>query len=236
MSESPPIRPAATVVLIRGTLAPEVLLLLRHAEQGFLAGVWVFPGGRVGLSDGQDEIGARRAAVRETWEEAGILLRDPVRVALPGEPRQGDWNGAERWPLWCFARWVTPAGVPRRFDTRFFVTRVASIEAVPDQSEVTEALWLDPGLALERHRAGGLPLAPPTYWALEAMRRLGTPEAMEAWAIERERAGVTPLHPSLAFEQGAMVVGADTSILPLPPGEPVSGRLELISGVWHPIA
>ena len=229
--DEPPIRPASTLILVRGQ--GEVLLLLRSAGHGFLANMWVFPGGRVDQVDGPDERGARRAAVRETWEEAGILLGEEARSAAPGEAREGVTFETEPWPMVSFARWVTPRGERRRYDTRFYLARVPHVEAAPDLGEVTQARWLTPAAALEQHRVNALPMAPPTFWSLEALRRLETVEAMLAWAREQERRGFGPIETTLAFEQGAMIVATDRESLPLPAGESVSGRLRLVRGVWH---
>jgi len=207
--------------------------VLRGRGHGFLANMWVFPGGRVDEADGVDDLGARRAAVRETWEEAGILLARQVRTALPGEAREGSAIQGEPWPMAFFSRWVTPRGERRRFDTRFYATRVPWVEAEPDLGEVTHARWITPADALALHREAGLPMAPPTFWTLEALRRLETAEAMLAWAQERERVGVSaPIETTLAFEHGAMIVASDPAALPLPRGEPTSGRLRLVRGVW----
>ncbi len=95
-------QPAATVVLLRaGRAMPEVLLLRRSSKLAFHGGAWVFPGGRVDLDAGEsaDDAGARRAAVREAHEEAGLVL-DPAALV----------------PL---SHWTTPEGQPRRFATWF---------------------------------------------------------------------------------------------------------------------
>lgn len=232
-----PIRPASTIVLVRGESEPEILLLFRHAQHGFMPNIWVFPGGRVDAADGEGELAARRAAVRETWEEAGILLAGCVRTAGPDEARDAAaiaLAGGELWPMACFARWLTPLGEKRRFDTRFYVARVpAGVDAAPDRGEVTDALWITPSAALERHRAGTLALTPPTWWSLETMRRLGSSKAISAWANEVEPA-VTCVEPTLVLEAGTIVVSAVSEQLRLPPGEGVSGRLKLVGGVWLP--
>ncbi|MEY2404778.1 MAG: hypothetical protein QOD38_2329, partial [Acidimicrobiaceae bacterium] len=72
----PPPIPAATVVLVRDGAGGLETLMLRRNAHGAFGGMWVFPGGRVDPDDGEDEIGARRAAVRETMEEASLVL-DP---------------------------------------------------------------------------------------------------------------------------------------------------------------
>ena len=203
-----PVRPAATIVLMRGD-APEVLLLLRHGQHGFMPNIWVFPGGRVEATDGEGDLGARRAAVRETREEAGVVLAEDT------------WLGE-------LPRWVTPVGEKRRFDTRFFAACVpVDCCATADQSEVIDALWLTPAAALERHDEGKLALAPPTWWSLEILRRLGTVDAVRAWT---DTTPVARIEPKLALEAGGVTVNAvDIAV----PGEPVSGRLSLVKGVWR---
>lgn len=214
----PPIRPASTVVLVRRAVAAEVLLLLRHGRHGFMPNMWVFPGGRIEDDDGEGDLGARRAALRETSEEAGIEL-------------------PESHPMAYFARWVTPVGERKRYDTRFYLSEVEpEVEAIPDRGEVIEAQWVAPGSALKRHARGELALAPPTLFAFAALDRLASVEAMVGWAREMERAGVAPITPQLAFEGGTVVVSVPPEHLALPPGEPVSGRLRLVRGVWREVA
>lgn len=206
-----PVRPAATIVLMRG-LGPEVLLLLRHGQQGFMPNIWVFPGGRIDEADGEGDLGARRAALRETREEAGI--------DLPADT----WLGE-------LPRWVTPVGEKRRFDTRFFAACVPDdCCAVADQSEVIDARWLTPEAALDEHREGRLALAPPTWWSLEILRRLGSVEALRAWT---DSTPVARIEPKLVLEAGGVTVNAVDIVVP---GEPVSGRLSLVRGVWRPVS
>jgi ADP-ribose pyrophosphatase YjhB (NUDIX family) len=177
--------------------------------------IWVFPGGRIEEADGPGDLGARRAAIRETHEEAGIAL-------------------AADHPAAYFARWVTPTGERRRFDTRFFLSEVdAETSAVADQGEVIEARWVRPEEAISRHARGELSLAPPTLWAFEALRRLGHARAMLDWAHSLERAGVEAVTPQLALVDGTVEVSVPPDRLGLPPGEPVSGRLRLVKGIWQ---
>lgn len=228
MSEAPEARPAATVALVRagpeGGAGLEVLLALRHAKMAFMGQVWVFPGGKVdaedllgeGRPDGPSDadLGARRAAIRETHEEVGITLGGPDDL-IP------------------FARWVTPASEPRRFDTRFYLAVVPrGLELTLATDELSAALWLTPAEALARHGRGELALAPPTWWTLEALRRTGDLTATAAWARGEATRGLPPLTPTLRLEGGGVVVSVPGEAVPLPSGEPVSGRLVMRRGVW----
>jgi 8-oxo-dGTP pyrophosphatase MutT (NUDIX family) len=150
--------PAATVVVARdGDDGLEVLLLRRNARPPF-AGMWVFPGGRVEPGDadpqrpGDDLAAARRAAVRETEEEAGIVL---------------DIDG-----LVPYAHWTPPGTTPRRFTTWFFLAPAPATLVVVDGTEIHEGAWLAPAEALRRRDSTEIELAPPTWvtlWQLSAV-------------------------------------------------------------------
>lgn len=140
--------PAATLVVVRdGAPGLEVLLLERMPREEGKSSPWVFPGGRVeeGDREGEDPVAhARRAAVRETHEEAGL-----------------DLAGAE---LDLISRWITPKLGTRRFDTWFFLTHLEhAAEVRVDGSEIRSHRWLRPATALEAFHAGELRLAPPTF-------------------------------------------------------------------------
>jgi 8-oxo-dGTP pyrophosphatase MutT (NUDIX family) len=159
-------RPAATVVLVQGRRPWELLLVHRPGGADFAPGAYVFPGGTVHEGDGAGEDAIRAAAVRELFEEAGILLArsagrlardsDCVKVrslveggALFGQAlaRLGLEPALDR--LVMFARWVTPAQMRRRFDTRFFLARLPAGQSVrPQEGEVTDWLWVAPDRAL----------------------------------------------------------------------------------------
>lgn len=146
--ETPAI-PAATVVLLREAPGPEVLMVHKTSKVAF-GGMWVFPGGRIDAGDYEDagdhEAAARRAAVRETWEEAGIVTdRDEF--------------------VW-FAHWTPPPSTPRRFATWFFAARADHHDVSVDGGEIQDHVWLSPARALERHAAGEIDLAPPTWVTL----------------------------------------------------------------------
>ncbi len=151
-------RPAATVVLLRdGVGATEVLLVRRNAQLSFHGGAWVFPGGRIDAQDYGDRAldvvaAARRAAAREAREEAGVVVQ-------PDE-------------LTLFSRWITPASLPKRFDTWFFVGRAADQVVRVDGGEIHDHQWVAPSAALEAQRAGRLDLPPPTWVTLARLAQL----------------------------------------------------------------
>lgn len=189
-------RSAATVILLRDADALEVLMLRRHKRSGFAASAWVFPGGVVDLGDaavGEDnwtgiqpasltdrfDLAAEQvlamhvAAVRETFEEAGVLLAHhqddaPVDVTDPAvvEFRHllNDRQTKANWPAFltaqklvldlggvtCLSRWITPVAEPRRYDTYFFVAKLPDgAQPAADLVETTEARWITPADALD---------------------------------------------------------------------------------------
>lgn len=212
-SPAPP-RPAATVVLLRdGEDGAETFLLRRNRSSGFVPGAFVFPGGRVDAADADPALAARAldlpqepepawwmAALRETFEETGVLLAEPAAGAADAAlvVRLRDDLLEDRTTLAAvldalaarpdFARmahiahWITPVAEPRRYDTRFFLAAVpAGVEATPDAREMSEACWIRPAAALERFRAGELPMVFPTVHTLELLAPFETAAAaMEA--------------------------------------------------------
>ncbi|OZB12286.1 MAG: MBL fold metallo-hydrolase [Marinobacter sp. 34-60-7] len=219
------IRPAATLVLTRDTAdGIEVLLLQRTWEAVFLPGYYVFPGGAVdanetlaqehirGVSDSVisqtmslDEGGAdyMLAAVRECFEEAGVLLAvdaagDWVRPdhAVHGD-RQAVFANEVTLAEVCarhglsipldrlayLGHWVTPPGPPRRFDTRFFVAVAPDgQQAHHDGEETIDHVWVSPAQALEEHRAGKRLLGLPTIRTLRVLSDFDTTEALMRYA------------------------------------------------------
>jgi 8-oxo-dGTP pyrophosphatase MutT (NUDIX family) len=145
--------PAATVVLVRdGGSGLETLLLRRNSKIAF-GGMWVFPGGRIdesdwhGLARSDELAAARRAAVRETREEAGLAITEGTLVAL--------------------SHWSPPAIAPKRFLTWFFLAPATSELVTIDRGEIHEHVWLRPADALARRNALEIELAPPTWVTLE---------------------------------------------------------------------
>jgi 8-oxo-dGTP pyrophosphatase MutT (NUDIX family) len=153
--------------VVRGREPWELLLVHRPGGADFAPGAYVFPGGTVHADDlgWGDEI--RMAAVREVFEEVGLLLArqgrrfarqpdsDRVRALVEGGKsfdealRESALEPAlDR--LVYFARWVTPAQMRRRFDARFFLARVPPGQEVkPQEGEVTDWLWIAPTKALD---------------------------------------------------------------------------------------
>ncbi|WP_249010321.1 NUDIX hydrolase [Conexibacter sp. DBS9H8] len=167
--------PAATVILLRDPL--EVLMVKRHQDLAFMGGFWVFPGGRVDAEDGSAEAAARR----ELAEETGIVLPEASEL-VP------------------FARWITPLGLPKRFDTWFFLVHaegaLAASTAVVDGSEIVAARWLSPAEAL----ADPGSLAFPTRTQLQLLAR--QPSATAALATARETPVVT-VEPEIVRDGGS---------------------------------
>jgi 8-oxo-dGTP pyrophosphatase MutT (NUDIX family) len=219
---SVPIRDAATVMLLRdGPTGIEVQMLRRNLASDFVGGAYVFPGGAVDPEDSGPEVESVArgrtdtsasellgiesgglafwvAAIRESFEEAGLLLAvddeevvvdlhaDPVvaerfvhhrRAVDSGELRLVDLCRAEGLRLAVdsmqyFSRWITPFGAPRRYDTRFFVAHAPTAQTpLHDDREVIASLWIGPDEALARHAAGEFELIFPTVRSLEALQR-----------------------------------------------------------------
>jgi 8-oxo-dGTP pyrophosphatase MutT (NUDIX family) len=146
--KSEAVAPAATVVVLRNTRAGfELLLVQRASELAFHGGAWVFPGGRVDAADRReatDEIElARRAAVREASEEAGLLLSPQSLLPI--------------------AHWTTPKGRARRFATWFFLAESTDGAVEVDGHEIKRHRWISPAAALSLQAAGELVLPVPTF-------------------------------------------------------------------------
>src|SRR5256884_4147628 len=169
-------RPSATVLLIRDGDPWELLLVHRPGGAGFAPGAYVFPGGTVHEDDRAwgDETAA--AAIRELFEETGILLarrdRDLANDADCASLRSAIERGASFGgamsalhfepsfdELVMFARWVTPAQLRRRFDARFYLARLPALQTIhPQAGEVTDWRGVAPRRALAT--TGGAPRVP----------------------------------------------------------------------------
>jgi 8-oxo-dGTP pyrophosphatase MutT (NUDIX family) len=221
INDGPPVtpRPSATVLLVRGTRPWELLLMRRPGGADFAPGAYVFPGGSVHGEDAQwpDEI--RAAAVRELFEEVGILLaRRSGRVARNADCRavrslvgQGSTftdalraRGLEpaHDRLVMFSRWITPARLSRRFDTRFFFARLPAGQTItPQEGEVTDWLWIAPERALAET---SLTLVYATRAVLESVALGASSSALMARA--RRRREIPIVEPRLVQTQSGWEV------------------------------
>ena len=168
-------REAATVIVLRGSGdALEVLLVKRNPAQRFMGGAWVFPGGAV---DSDED--SRLAGVREVLEEAAVSLPDAEALIE-------------------FSRWITPAQVKIRFDTRFYLV-AAPDDAVPevDGEECVDIGWFSPHGALEAYEREEILLVFPTIKTLEQLMPFGSADELLGWATGRE---VVPIEPRVVME------------------------------------
>jgi len=232
--------PAATVVLARdGAAGLEVLLLKRHRSSGFVPGAYVFPGGRVDAADRDAGALARMdglpaplrpdaaywvAAVRETFEETGVLIG--MRAAGAESAALAEWRERllndqatlgdmldtlqlrlDMRRMIELAHWITPIAEPRRYDTRFFLAApLGGADVRIDEREMTQALWLTPDDALRRFRAGGLPMVFPTVHTLQKLSEFRTAtQALEAL----RGASVKPFLPKLVRKPEGVTIQLD---------------------------
>ena len=157
------IRFASTVVVLRDSdVGLETLMLKRASNLAFFGGAWVFPGGKIEPEDGDLVNGlleaARVAGARELFEEAGIQVDADDLVP--------------------FARWITPPGRTRRFDTLYFAVCSPNTEVRLDLTESDEHRWLTPTAALEACDRGEIEVPPPTYVTLAQLA--GLPDVKQA--------------------------------------------------------
>lgn len=251
-----PARDSATVVLLRdGDRGVEAYLLRRVTSMAFAAGMHVFPGGSVDPRDetvppscwagqpAQDWAQVLRAteslatalvcaAVRETFEETGVLLAGPSATEVLADVSDDSWE-ADRQALLDrssslagmltrrrlrlradllrpWARWVTPEIEPRRYDTRFFVAAMPSGQRTRHVGGEADAVaWWTPGQALDAAAANEVGLLPPTAVTLDELSVYPTVAAVLAAADARD---VGPVLPRIVLD------GADAVVLL--PGEP----------------
>jgi len=243
-------RDAATVVILRtpaGGTGVEVLMLRRTAAMKFAPGAYVFPGGSVDPADYGAEVGwhgpsaaefgarlgapaevARAlvcAAVRETFEESGVLLageNDCGPLAAPSGPsweadrlavasgalklaellsRRGLVLRADLLVPW--ARWITPEGESRRFDARFFVAALPDgQEAVGHEAEADHVAWLRPAGAIDSAKAGEISLLPPTATTLNDFATAVAAGGGLADILAMRRT-IEPVQPRLVLDNGS---------------------------------
>jgi len=264
------LRDAATVLILRDGEpdaegdALEVFMLRRNLNSDFVGGAYVFPGGAVDPEDRFDDLeavcegrtdldasarlGIERgglafwvAAIRESFEEAGVLLAyhadgevirldDDETVERFARHRTAVDTKARRLveicdeerlrlavgSIWYFGHWITPEGSPRRYDTRFFVTGAPPAQTpLHDDHEVIANLWVRPKEALARHGEGTYEMLPPTIASLRAVARF--PTAAEALAAATEIVDVPTIQPRVILLEG----GGARIVLP---GDPEYGE------------
>jgi 8-oxo-dGTP pyrophosphatase MutT (NUDIX family) len=242
-------RHAATVMLLRDTAAgPEVYVLRRQATMDFASGQYVFPGGSVDTRDetidvewigpGPDywgkvfhagtelAVAIVCAAIRETFEESGVLLAGPDADTVVADTSGPDWE-ADRVALinrelsfaeflsrrglvlradlvvpW--AHWITPAFEPKRFDTRFFVAALPAGQVTREFGEEADQVeWVRPAAALERFATGEMAIMPPTLISLAELAEY--PSVADAMAASAGR-DIEPVEPHVVERDGGVVL------------------------------
>jgi len=236
------VRDAATVILLRPVAdgQTEVYLLRRLSSMAFAPGAYVFPGGKVDDRDAEgghgwagpppEEMAAAlgvpgsaaatliRAAVRETFEECGVLLAGPTPGRVVTEVTGPEWEADQQALvagsvslaqllirrglvlrgdlLRPWSRWVTPEPEPRRYDTRFFVAAMPPQQrAAGGTGESDRAAWLRPAAAVEAATAGELTMLPPTRITLAELAEY--PSVAAIMAADRP---ITPRRPVVRLD------------------------------------
>jgi len=237
------IRPAATVMLIADRPDLQVFMMERNANIVFAGGMWVFPGGRVDANDDPktfQKLSTHRsdeeasylmdldkgglsyyiAAIRESFEEAGILLaldkdsHEPLSLkgkqnSARFEVHRDSVNASERdfleiieeenlildaGAMHYIARWVTPKGPPRRYDTRFFISRMPENQIpLHDDNELVHSEWISPQKILDKVAAEEMVLMSPTLRMVQSLARFSSADEVIASAsanLPDERARV----------------------------------------------
>ncbi len=255
---------ASTIVLVRTSRHEniEVLMLKRNMQSGYVPGAHIFPGGEVDVADYAEdamalchgitnEQASKRlgnttsglawwgAAIRECFEEVGLLLATPAtsptgelvsldspkdierfkeyRSSVTAHPEQmvfvcrdeGLQLAASN--LHYFSHWITPHGAPRRYDTRFFLAVAPSRQSpLPDSREIVEAVWITPQDALAQHASGTFDMLLPTVKTLEQLSRFDNVATLLEWAAALEH--IPTIQPRMRAENGSITV--------LIPGDP----------------
>ncbi len=239
LAENDKIRPSSTVVVVRaGKNDPEIFMVRRHPQSSF-SSAYAFPGGVVDPADTEvheycaditsAEANARlgvedngldyySAAIRELFEETGILLADlssldediaSVRDALnEGSQDWADFVRRKQLSLHCgelhyFNHWITPSTEPKRYTTRFFLT------TLPDDQngehcggELTESCWITATDMLAAERRGDVKLIYPTVKSLESIARYRSLEELVEWARSCVEWGLTTMQPVIIERNG----------------------------------
>ncbi|WP_329266095.1 NUDIX hydrolase [Streptomyces pseudovenezuelae] len=242
-------RRAATVMLLKdGPAGTVVHMLRRRASMAFAGGAYAYPGGGVDPRDdehqihwagptrawwaarlGVDETTAQAivcAAVRETYEEAGVLLAGPTAESVVGDTTGAEWETdraalvarelsfaefLERRGLvlrsdllGAWTRWITPEFEPRRYDTWFFVAALPQGQRTRNAStEADRTVWIRPEDAADGYDKGELLMMPPTIATLRQLTAYGTAAAALAAAPDRD---LTPVLARARLVDGEIVL------------------------------
>lgn len=232
-------RPSSTVVLVRpGVAEPELFMVLRHAKSSFGA-AHAFPGGVLDPEDNavhdyctgiaaktadanlgvkKDGLDYYSAAIRELFEESGVLLADPgavpeglaaARDAL--NDRSDNWADfvrRNRLALQCeqlhyFSHWITPTPLRKRYSTRFFLAVMPADQVASHCGwELTDSCWITASDALAAGRTGDIKLHFPTIKTLESIARHKTFDALVDWASSCVEWGVTSILAKIIDRDG----------------------------------
>jgi 8-oxo-dGTP pyrophosphatase MutT (NUDIX family) len=182
---------AATVVLLRdGEPGLECLMLHKNRGQAF-GGAWVFPGGRVEAEEGTGLEGARRAAVREVFEETGLRIEAGDLVPM--------------------AHWSPPPNAPKRYLTWFFATALpaGAADVVVDGGEIGDHVWTTPQEAFARHARGEIEMLPPTWMTLH---RIGRHDDVAAALADAADHPIQRFSTRMAVDQGHLVALWDPDV------------------------
>ncbi|MEQ8747527.1 NUDIX hydrolase [Pyruvatibacter sp.] len=237
-----PLIPAATILMLRdGDTGLEVFMVVRHHQIDFASGALVFPGGKLapgdkepkvrGLCDGADGLddtllALRVGAIREAFEESGVLLARDAGGAVIDGPRLsaleadrplldkgelaiGDFLERETLRLACdmlhpYSHWITPKMMPKRFDTHFYLADApADHVAMHDGSEGVDSVWINPSDALREADEGKRTIIFPTRMNLEKLAESKT--VAEAMAAAKARSIVT-VEPVVEDVDGTMML------------------------------
>lgn len=241
-------RPSSTVILLDERPGGLGVFLVRRGASTAFGDVWAFPGGVVEAEDERAaaEVGRRgvgiaaadspflSAAVRELFEETGVLLghAEAGRESLPAA-RAALNSGALPWTtlirdyrveidvaaLHFTGHWITPERFARRFSTRFFLAAAPAGQTASHCGlELTDSCWLGVREAIRMHDEERLPMFPPTITTLRALAPFDTLEAAISDADARALKGIDPVMPV------AVTVGGERRILlPGDPGYPATG-------------
>jgi 8-oxo-dGTP pyrophosphatase MutT (NUDIX family) len=252
--------PSATILMLRdGVGGMEVFMVVRHHEIDFASGALVFPGGKADPADfdprltehldgsdpDPDQRAIQVAAIREAFEECGILLArsagdseivsgqrlatlEPLRLALQnGELTILEFLQGENLRLACdtlthFAHWITPENLPRRFDTHFFLALApADHLAMHDGHESVDSVWIRPADAFAEGESGKRTIIFPTLRNIAKLAASDTCEAAIAAAAKNPAVSVLPRieeRPDGTYLSIPAEAGYDISEVKLPPG------------------